>query len=64
MTLANIKSPTVRRTLIIITVPLLPLIITVISLIEAADEFAAEFKDQWTQGGDGLWNAIKSCWRG
>jgi hypothetical protein len=67
MTIANIKSNTLRRTLLVIAIPLLPVIITCIALVSAADAFIEECKDQLYQGGSrfsDLWEAVCYCWKG
>lgn len=64
MTLKNIKNNTLRRFLICVSLPLLPLVIASVSFVVAADSFLEEFSSQWNQGGCGLWEAVKSCWKG
>lgn len=63
MTIAHIKSNALRRTLLVIAVPLLPVLIAGVSFVVAADAFIEEFKDQWTQGGYGIWDSVRECWR-
>lgn len=64
MTIAYIKSNTLRRTLIVVLLPLLPIIFGAIASVKAADAFIEELKDQTFGGISGLWDALKSCWNG
>ena len=64
MTLAHIKSQTLRRTLLCVCVPLLPVIIIVIAAVAALGAFWEELKYQSSQGVFGVWDSVKSCWRG
>jgi hypothetical protein len=64
MTLAYIKSNTLRRTAIILLIPVLPFLFFVTSVAVALPIFWEQFTGELTQGGTGLWRAIKDCWRG
>ena len=64
MTIAHIKSNTLRRTLLVLLLPLLPVLFGGIALVQAADAFIEELKDQCGQGSGGFWSAIKDCWNG
>lgn len=63
MTLAYIKSNTLRRALLVVSILLFPFVLLVLGLIKAADAFVEEVKDQ-TGGGDGIWDSVKGCWKG
>lgn len=66
MTIAHIKSNALRRTLLVISLALFPVVLTLLSLVKAADAFIEEFKDQCWQGGDGwhgLYGAVCECWK-
>lgn len=64
MTIAYIKSNTLRRTILIICVPLLPFIFGGIAFFKALNTFIEELKDQFGQGCGGIFTAIRDCWNG
>lgn len=64
MTIAHIKSNALRRTLLVALVPFLPVIIMIAALLAALPAFWEELCAQSTQGGGGIWDSIKCCWRG
>lgn len=64
MTIAYIKSNTLRRTILIVCVPLLPFIFSGIAFVKALDTFIEELKDQFGQGCGGIFTAIRDCWNG
>ena len=64
MTIAYIKSNTLRRTLIVVLLPILPVIFAGIAFVKAADAFIEEIKAQTFGGIGGLWEALSACWRG
>ena len=64
MTIAYIKSNTLRRTILVICIPLLPFIFGAIALVKALDTFIEELKDQFGQGCGGIFTAIRDCWSG
>lgn len=67
MTIAYIKSNTLRRTLIVVLLPFLPIVFSILAAVRAADAFIEEMKDQcnWGRGAvGGLWASIRDCWNG
>jgi len=64
MTIAYIKSNTLRRTILIVCVPFLPSIFGGIAFVKALDTFIEEFRSQFGQGCGGIFTAIRDCWNG
>lgn len=60
MTIAHIKSNALRRTLLVLIVPLLPLLIAgaaaLVALCAFADAFIGEFRG-------GFWRSVRDCWK-
>lgn len=64
MTIAYIKSNTLRRTILIVCILLLPFIFGGIAFFKALNTFVKELKNQLGQGCGGIFTAIRDCWNG